>query len=744
MSDQEDSADNKTIPMAPDLEAGNYSKLNNLLDKTMIYSSFIKDKLPDPLKGTTKAEDGEPGEKRKRDDSSSSKKELAVPNLLAGGTLRPYQLVGVNWLISLFTNGVNGILADEMGLGKTIITIGFLAHLWEKKIHGPFLVVAPLSTLANWDNECRKWLPSMPTLLYHGSKEEREQMRAKWDRQAREAKKKGGSKTTGCIITSYDIAMNDLKWLLGKKWKYLVVDEAHRLKNFECKLIKQLKQLDTANRLLLTGTPLQNNLAELWSLLNFILPDIFDDLDSFKNWFNFDSVETEDEGIHILHSEQQNQVISKLHDIMRPFMLRRLKTDAGIDLPKKRELVLYCALTPKQHERYMAIKDKNLDTYLQKETAKGNATGTLKPARLLNIMMQLRKVCNHPFLFEQFDPFLPRTETETVIKEIVEEYDIGDRKPYKQKRKIVETTTKEICNYDHNNAEDRQAYHDALISECGKFGVLDRMLPVLKRDGHKVLIFSQMTSLLDLLEDYLDMTDFRWCRIDGSLPQKERQARIDSFNKESDMFLFLLSTRAGGLGINLTAADTVIIYDSDWNPQADLQAQDRCHRIGQTRPVVVYRMITANTVESKLLKRATAKLKLEHIVIEKGKFHSRDRNTKKFDAKELEEVLKLDPADASYGHGQALTDDLLKKLLNREHVMQMMEKKTKEEKKEVKKEEDGTPTKKVKTEESPANTTTTTEETKEEAEEAASADEEEPEKKGDGAFEFIEELPTLF
>ena len=475
------------------------------------------------------------------------------------------------------------------------------------------------------------------------------------------------------LITSYDIAINDVKFLSSVKWKYLMVDEAHRLKNFECKLIRELKRLDTTNRLLITGTPLQNNLSELWSLLNFILPEIFDDLDSFKSWFDFDDVDDDTTAKHIIHSEQQNQVISKLHDIMRPFMLRRLKKDVGLDLPPKREIVLYCGATPKQLERYDAIRTKTFQDLV--EAQKG-----ARPARILNTVMQLRKICNHPFLFEAFDPFVVRTETEKVVKEIVEEFDLGDRTPYRQKRKVVETITREIKDLDFDNPAHRKQYNESLVAECGKFSLLHKMLPVLKKAGHKCLIFSQMTSLLDLLEDYLDASGLRYCRIDGGVAQKDRQARIEAFNTDPDLFLFLLSTRAGGLGINLVSADTVIIYDSDWNPQADLQAQDRVHRIGQTKPVVVYRMITANTVESHLLRRATQKLKLEHLVIEKGKFASRDKKSSGLQVTDLEEVLNMTSGDHTFGKDCAITDAKLSKLLNRRYVMNLLDKEEQERK----------------------------------------------------------------
>eukprot|EP00906_Rhabdomonas_costata_P005720 RCo008508 len=705
---------------APDLDGDNFARLSCLLDKTLAYSSFIQTHLPPAVAGgagnagvgvqdegggsnTSSSSAGDQPEacsvaevaaKRKREGSGEKEKSGGEdpPSCgLRGGTLRRYQSVGVSWLVSLYKNGVNGILADEMGLGKTITTLAFLAHLWERKVYGPFLVVAPLSTLSNWQAELTKWCPFIPSMLYHGSKDERAQMQRSLVAQRRGAAR---SPTTGagaagrptdprCLITSYDVAIRDITFLRTIKWKYLIVDEAHRLKNFECRLIRELKRLHTGNRLLLTGTPLQNNLSELWSLLNFILPDIFDDLESFRSWFNFDEVvsagQEDSNAVHrqIIHSEQQSQVITKLHGILRPFMLRRLKQDVGLDLPQKREVVLYCAATPKQWERYEAIRNKSLAQYLETSGPRGRAP----PLRVLNTIMQLRKVCNHPFLFPQFDPFLPpSSDTPQCEAEGDDEVDepllTADTAQEEALGSPCGTTSvpgqRLSLHYDHYNPEHRRAYCEALVAECGKFALLHKMLPVLRDGGHKVLIFSQMTTLLDLLEDYMEISQFTYCRIDGSVYQKERQSRIELFNNDPKVFAFLLSTRAGGLGINLTAADTVIIYDSDWNPQTDLQAQDRCHRIGQTKPVCVYRLITANTVESYLLRRATRKLRLEHLVIEKGKFAHRE-NRQKLDLSDLEDALTRTGADASFGLNVPISDEQLRRLLDREYVMQLLQ-----------------------------------------------------------------------
>jgi ATP-dependent DNA helicase len=389
------------------------------------------------------------------------------------------------------------------------------------------------------------------------------------------------------------MVIRDRKYLTKFHWKYLVVDEGHRVKNFNCKLLKDLRTFSSANRLLLTGTPLQNNLRELWSMLNFLLPDIFDDVDSFERWFDFSSIGDKSGNNQIIEQEQQNQIVTKLHDILRPFLLRRLKTDVELELPKKQEKLVFTGLSKLQTKYYKAVLEKNLDKVLSPEAQKQlkNSGSSLQ-----NMLMQLRKVCNHPFLFEW-----------------------------------------------PTNKKGEDIIDESLISSSGKMMVLDRLLSRLFQEGHKVLIFSQMTRMLDILEDYLTMRGYQYSRIDGSSAQQDREANIQTFNSRPDVFCFLLSTRAGGLGINLTAADTVIFYDNDWNPQMDLQAQDRCHRIGQTKPVKVYRLATANSIESRILERQSSKMKLEQLVIQKGNFIG-VKSKSKISVDELQELLESEKA----------------------------------------------------------------------------------------------------
>ncbi|EFN56033.1 hypothetical protein CHLNCDRAFT_22847 [Chlorella variabilis] len=465
------------------------------------------------------------------------------------GALRDYQLKGVKWLISLWSNGLNGILADQMGLGKTVQTIGFLCHLRNTgHIQGPYMVLGPLSTLTNWVSEFERWAPGFPVVLYHGSKQERQQIRSSRMPTGRIDDK------FPVVVTSYEILLADVKALGRYQWKYIVVDEGHRLKNMNCKLIRELKTLHAENKLLLTGTPLQNNLTELWSLLNFLLPDVFSSLENFESWFDFTSaVGHANADKEILAQEQRNKVVSKLHQILKPFLLRRVKTDVETSLPGKMEVILYARMADKQRELNQQLLDKTLNEEMNKMS---RGRGGPSVASLNNVLMQMRKNCNHPDLITgPFDGsvFFPSPEE--------------------------------------------------MVRDCGKMALLDRLLTRLLPEGHKVLIFSQMTTMLDLLSSYLEQREVGHCRIDGSICWQDRQENMKRFNEDPDCKVFLLSTRAGGLGINLTAADTCIIYDSDWNPHQDLQAMDRCHRIGQQKPVLVMRLATAHSVEGKMLRR---------------------------------------------------------------------------------------------------------------------------------------------
>ncbi|KAK3394894.1 chromatin remodelling complex ATPase chain ISW1 [Podospora didyma] len=460
------------------------------------------------------------------------------------GLMRDYQVAGLNWLISLHENGISGILADEMGLGKTLQTISFLGYLRHiMGTTGPHLIIVPKSTLDNWKREFARWTPEVDVLVLQGAKDERHQLIA--DRLVDE--------NFDVCITSYEMILREKAHLRKFAWEYIIIDEAHRIKNEESSLAQVIRLFNSRNRLLITGTPLQNNLHELWALLNFLLPDVFGDSEAFDQWFSG-------------QGKDQDTVVQQLHRVLRPFLLRRVKSDVEKSLLPKKEVNVYIGMSEMQVKWYKKILEKDIDAV--------NGAGGKRESktRLLNIVMQLRKCCNHPYLFEGAEPGPPYTTDEH------------------------------------------------LIFNAGKMMVLDKLLKRMKQQGSRVLIFSQMSRLLDILEDYCVFRQFKYCRIDGGTAHEDRISAIDDYNREgSEKFVFLLTTRAGGLGINLTSADIVVLYDSDWNPQADLQAMDRAHRIGQTKQVVVYRFVTDNAIEEKVLERAAQKLRLDQLVIQQGR-----------------------------------------------------------------------------------------------------------------------------
>ncbi|KAJ3091977.1 hypothetical protein HK102_011881 [Quaeritorhiza haematococci] len=679
------------------------------------------------------------------------------PELVTGCTMREYQLVGMEWLIGLFENGLNGILADEMGLGK-------------------------------------RFTPSIPVVLYHGNADIRGLIRAEHFTKSRWE--------FPVVVTSYEICMNDRKYLQNFKWKYIIIDEGHRIKNMNCRLMRELKSLPSENRLLLTGTPLQNNLTELWSLLNWLMPEIFNNIDEFSDWFDFSDDLEEKDSSKIVDKEMKTQIITNLYNILRPFLLRRIKSEVEKDLPKKKEYLIYCPLVPKQKELYDAalggvaglrefvfgIKNKGQDAQQQQETdgngssssetpevemvdgdsssgagaedgvslvespapvdddengnqdevesvaskvesepvddeatdpsaakPKGRGRGKKRPTppvptrqssrrrqgsntsykevsdreffanlekeakeaklkgkrekssspaveakpkkaepikalsglKLQNLIMQLRKVCNHPFIF-QVPEYEEPAEDEF---EEAQEPDLPHipRNPLGNQNGDAAMTTSAGTAIE-SAAKVRITDLPDIVAHSGKMLMLERLLPELFARGHKVLIFSQMTKMLDIIQDWCEyVRGWNVCRIDGSVKMEERKLQIQDFNTQKDHNLFLLSTRAGGLGINLTAADTVIIYDSDWNPQMDLQAQDRAHRIGQTRPVIVYRLVTTGTVESNILNRAAAKRRLEKLVIHRnhfkgsGKYYQQKQQS--FDASELADIFTTEESE---------------------------------------------------------------------------------------------------
>jgi len=608
------------------------------------------------------------------------------PLLLTGGIMRNYQLEGYEWMSTLWENGINGILADEMGLGKTIQTVALFCHMYEMGVSGPFLVVAPLSTVPNWVNEFKRFAPKVPCILYHGNLQERMLLRDRLS-EVTTCEEMDGKDMMNVVVTSYEIAMNDRGAFSSIMWRYIVVDEGHRLKNMNCRLIRELKQYHSANRLLLTGTPLQNNLSELWSLLNFLLPEIFDDLRVFQSWFDAkDLHEDKEEMARVVAQEQQSNILTTLHQILTPFLLRRVKTDVDLEIPPKKEVMVYCPLTPRQEEMYRHIVEKTISDFIDKDEKDKEEVLPEKRKRTdvdYSIFLDEREFANSDDKFEEQMAKLQEykdslAKASTTKSAYTSDMDRLSRNEINYCMKSRMMDMRKAVNHpyliEYPVTEDGMFYDSGpdLIDICGKMAVLDQMLGQLIRNGHKILIFSQMTKMLDILGDYLNMKKWKFSRLDGSMNFLDRQANIDKFNTDPDQCIFLLSTRAGGLGINLTAADTCIIYDSDWNPQQDLQAQDRCHRIGQTKPVMIYRMVTANTFDQKIVERAAAKRRLEKMIIHRSKFKAGAENvSSSLQSISPQELLALlDSKDhcgaVSAGiNGQVFTEEQMNQLLDR-------------------------------------------------------------------------------
>ncbi|KAM6961028.1 chromodomain-helicase-DNA-binding protein 2 [Aplochiton taeniatus] len=491
--------------------------------------------------------------------------------------LRDYQLDGLNWLAHSWCRCNSVILADEMGLGKTIQTISFLSYLFHQhQLYGPFLVVVPLSTLTSWQREFETWAPDMNVVVYLGDVMSRKSIRDyEWvNHQTKRIK-------FNALLTTYEILLKD-KGVLGNiNWAFMGVDEAHRLKNDDSLLYKTLMDFRSNHRLLITGTPLQNSLKELWSLLHFLMPD------KFELWEDF-----EDE-----HGKGRDNGYQSLHKVLEPFLLRRVKKDVEKSLPAKVEQILRVDMSAQQKQYYKWILTRNYRA-LSKGT-RGSSSG------FLNIVMELKKCCNHGFLIKHTED--------------------GD-------------------------SESQQERLQNLVRGSGKLVLMDKLLTRLRERGNRVLIFSQMVRMLDILAEYLAMKRYPFQRLDGSIRGEIRKQALDHFNAEgSEDFCFLLSTRAGGLGINLASADTVVIFDSDWNPQNDLQAQARAHRIGQKKQVNIYRLVTKGTVEEDIIERAKKKMVLDHLVIQRmdttGRTvldnNSGNSNSNPFNKDELTAILKF-------------------------------------------------------------------------------------------------------
>ena len=471
------------------------------------------------------------------------------PSYIKGGELREFQIHGLNFLNYHWVKGNNVILADEMGLGKTVQTVSFMNWLrHDRGQQGPFIVVVPLSTMPAWADTFSNWTPDMNYIVYNGNEAARKII------QENEMLVDGRPNKVKfhVLLTTYEYILADWSFLSQLKWQFMAVDEAHRLKNRESQLYARLRDFGAPSKLLITGTPMQNTLSELSALMDFLMPGkvhVEDNID--------------------LTSEHASKKIAELTDAIAPYMIRRTKQKVENDLPPKTEKIIRVELSDVQLEYYKNILTRNY--------AALNAGSKAQKTSLLNVMMELKKASNHPFMF-----------------------------PNAEERLLA-------------GGDSREEQLKALITSSGKMMLLDQLLTKLRKDNHRVLIFSQMVKMLDILSDYLQLRGYQYQRLDGTIAAGPRRLAIDHFNApDSQDFCFLLSTRAGGLGINLMTADTVVLFDSDWNPQADLQAMARAHRIGQKNPVTIYRLVSKDTVEEEVLERARNKLMLEFITIQRG------------------------------------------------------------------------------------------------------------------------------
>ncbi|KAI0394380.1 SNF2 family N-terminal domain-containing protein [Xylariaceae sp. FL0594] len=755
----------KKVQLSPQEKAQKAKELDDLLRKSTIFS--------DILTSRTKVL-GRVG----RDFDNQALADVGVelkkqPKIMSGGTMRPYQVEGLTWLYEICLQGLSGILADEMGLGKTIQILALVAFLREhEEYFGPHLIVAPLSTLSNWQDEFKKWTPSIPFILYHGTIEERQKI-FQDEIMTHYAKGKPTAKFP-VVCTSYEMVLRDRAFLTKIDWAFIVVDEGHRMKNAEAKLFRELQQFKSATRLLITGTPLQNNLKELWSLLHFLMPETFLDWEAFEVWFDFSDLQDEETTAQFIEDKESQSLVSKIHKILQPLLLRRVKADVAAYLPKKREYVLYAPMTKEQTDLYNVINNKEIDTrsFLENKVverlaqaadstasnsrrssrqssraASAAAASKASPAQgdAFSLLMRPKndkatvqptkgkqKASTAPSGASEKRKTPPSSETpasksakssrgstpsapprgrgrprksrivyklpddvdedklddddfEEMLAQELAERDADDE-DLRDDDEIERTKTLEmaklqiadkklgnammqlrlVCNSPHNfynpwAYDTNEKVDESIVTASGKMLLLDRLLPVLFERGHKVLIFSQFKTQLDILHDYCsELRGWSVCRLDGSVSQEDRRAQIKNFNENPDYKVFLLSTRAGGQGINLASADTVILFDSDWNPQQDLQAQDRCHRIGQTRPVIVYRFATKGTVEESLLLSADAKRRLEKLVIKKGGFKNMSQkldNAEDIDQETLKALLLKDGEVYKHSGGEQILSE---------------------------------------------------------------------------------------
>ena len=589
-------------------------------------------------------------------------------------TLHPYQREGVRWLLNKLARGQSAILGDQMGLGKTIQTAAFCdgARLLGL-LSGPVLIAAPKSTVPNWSSELRTWCPTLDCVTYVGGKASREALK-KVDfpfpsgptREAHSWRRSGGGSFTDVVLTNYEVVMADASAFRTVRWGAVIVDEGHRLKNQNSALTQTLLSLRCPWRCLLTGTPLQNNLEELFALLHFLDPRRFARPDRLAAAFTArdddDDAYLDDDDDGETRVETLSAELKNLHALLEKHMLRRLKRDVLRGLPKKRAVEVSVPLTPFQREVYADVLARN-------HVALNSTVNATQRTTLNNTLKELQKVCNHPFLYPAAEQDAFKAARKSGLAGKLARDATRERRVYREKvardNETARLGAQLLPAPDVGGVgKPQHAYPDLpdavwidrtrvtppmlpleplpatlLRTSSGKMQLLAKLLPALRARGHRVLLFCQMTRMLDIIDDWLrasgvgmerdpmDPSGMRgrrvYSRVDGATPSTTRQRVIESFNSEESVtFLMLVSTRAGGLGLNLATADTVIMYDPDFNPFVDEQAQSRAHRMGQRKEVVVYQLVTAATVEERIVELAKSKRAVERLVVKRGRDES--------------------------------------------------------------------------------------------------------------------------
>ncbi|XP_063902192.1 LOW QUALITY PROTEIN: SWI/SNF-related matrix-associated actin-dependent regulator of chromatin subfamily A containing DEAD/H box 1-like, partial [Zophobas morio] len=524
-----------------------------------------------------------------------------------GNVLKPYQVSGVNWMYLLYRSKAGGILADEMGLGKTVQALSFLSTVTREQgapvLH---LVVVPPSTADNWMREAHKWCTGICVLPLFGSLKERQET----EKKVESSKESVLVINVGCLTLlhfrpsllhffffyRYNACLSKHNYPFLKKKKFLCVifDEGHLLKNMSTMRFRRLFKMESACRILLTGTPLQNNLLELVSLLYFVVPDLFgDESEKITSLFSgsaaYSSGKNTEEGL-----EEELDLVQRARTIMRPFVLRRRKEDVLNDLPEKTETVILCDMSASQEQLYYSLIE-----YARRDE-RGNVN---------NILMQLRKAANHPLL-HRHNYSSDKLRHMAIALQKHNEYKESDAALVTEDMEVM--TDFELHSLCSNwSALDAFKLDAHVLFDSGKFSYLEETLPVFKQQNDRVIIFSQFTMMLDILEYYLKEREMKFLRLDGNTAVEERQKLLDSFFEDLDIFVLLASTKAGGVGLNITAANVVILHDLDFNPHNDAQACSRVHRVGQDKPVKIIKLISKNTVESIIHERAATKLALE-------------------------------------------------------------------------------------------------------------------------------------